>query len=33
MRSQQAPDGGCGQALGVQVIHPMFQTEVPVQAP
>jgi hypothetical protein len=30
--SQQAPCGGCGQALGEQVSHPMVQTEVAGQA-
>jgi hypothetical protein len=28
LRSQQAPDGGCTQRLGVQVIHPMVHVEV-----
>ena len=30
--SQQAPFGGCGQALGEQVTHPMVQVEVAGQA-
>jgi hypothetical protein len=33
LRSQQAPDGGCGQIVGVQVSHPMFQTDGSAQAP
>jgi hypothetical protein len=30
--SQQAPFGGCGQALGEQVTHPRVQVEVAAQA-